>query len=202
VRHVVLTLYAFAPLLLILTGCGYRFQDQKSSDGPLTISIPYIKGDDEGQLNTELARVLSNDPHFEYRQNGGAVVLEVAVIADGNDRIGYRYDRNPTSGKRRKNIVGTENRRTLTAEVKLIDTYTQEVLIGPVHVKARADYDYINPNSIRDLTFISSSGKTETVIDFSLGQLDSVEGAHDDSSVPIYRQLAQKIVDGVVSQGW
>lgn len=185
-----------------MVGCGYRFQDEKSDEGRVTVSIPYIKGDVEGQLNAELARMLSTDPHFEYRQNGGMVVLEVAIINDGDDRIGYRYDRNPSSGKRRKNIVATENRRHLTAEVKLIDSYTQEVLIGPVHIKARADYDYVDSNSVRDLTFTNSSGVTQTVIDFSLGQLDSIEGAHDDAGRPIYQMLAQKIVDGLVSQGW
>jgi hypothetical protein len=185
-----------------MAGCGYRFQDKESDGGPVTISIPYIKGDIEGQLNTELARILSADPHFEYRQNGGMVILEVAVINDGDERIGYRYDRNPSSGKRRQNIVATENRRNLTVEMKLIDSYTQEVLIGPVHVKARSDYDYVDSNSVRDLTFTNSAGLTQTVINFSLGQLDSIEGAHDDAAIPIYRQLAQKIVDGLVSQGW
>lgn len=182
--------------------CGYRFQEDKSTEKVVTISIPYIKGDIEGQLNMELVRVLSSDPHFEYRQNGGMVVLEVAVVNDDDERIGYRYDRNPSTGHRRQNIVGTENRRNLTVEVKLIDSYTEEVIIGPVHVKARADYDYIDSNSIRDLTFTNSAGRTQTVINFSLGQLDSTEGAHDDAAVPIYRQLAQKIVDGIVSQGW
>ncbi len=185
-----------------MIGCGYRFQDEKPPEGPVTINVPYIRGDIEGQLNTELTRILSNDPHFELRQNGGMVVLEVAIINDGNERIGYRYDRNPSSGKRRKNIVGTENRRNVTAEVKLIDSYTQETIIGPVHVKARADYDYVDSNSVRDLTFTNSAGTTQTVINFSLGQLDAIEGAHDDAVGPIYRQLAQKIVDGIVSQGW
>ncbi len=182
-------------------GCGYRFEEKQSEEERVTISIPYIKGDNEGRLNTELVRVLSEDPHFEYRQNGGMVTLEVLIINDGDDRIGYRYDRNPSSGKRRKNIVATENRRHMTAEVKLIDAYTQEVLIGPVHVKARADYDYVDSNSVRDLTFTNSSGATETIIDFSLGQLDSIEGAHDDAGTPIYRTLAQKILDGLISQG-
>ncbi len=185
-----------------MVGCGYRFQDEKLSEGPVTITVPYIRGDIEGQLNTELARILSSDPHFELRQNGGKVTLEVAVINDGNERIGYRYDRNPSSGKRRQNIIATESRRNLTVEVKLIDSYTHETIIGPVQVKARADYDYVDSNSVRDLTFTNSGGAAQTVIDFSLGQLDAIEGAHDDAAIPIYRQLAHKIVDGIVSQGW
>ncbi|MBI3236663.1 MAG: hypothetical protein HYZ48_03045 [Chlamydiales bacterium] len=186
----------------LLTACGYRFEDKDSADGPVTISVPYIKGDVEGRLNGELIRLLSADPRFEYRQNGGTVRLEASVIDDANERIGYRYDRNPSSGRRRKNIVATENRRILTVEVKLIDSYTGEALIGPLHVKARADYDYVDPNSVRDLTFTNSEGESEKVLNFSLGQLDSIEGAHDDTAPALYRQLAHKIVEGLVNQGW
>ncbi len=195
-------LIVIIPFLTLVMGCGYRFQDKRPDDGPVSISIPYIKGDVEGQLNTELARILSNDPHFDYVQNGGMVQLEVVVVSDGDERIGYRYDRDPNSGKRRVNIVGTENRRNLIVDVKLIDAYSQEVLIGPIQVKGRADYDYVDSNSIRDLTFTNSKGLTQTVINFSMGQLDSIEVAHDDAFTPIYRQIAQKIVDGIISQGW
>lgn len=169
-----------------------------SQETVASISIPYIKGDSDGQLNNALAQAIASSGQFDYVQNGGEYLLDVAITSDGDSRIGYRYDRNPTSGKRRKNIVGTENRRTLVAEVKLIDNQTQETLIGPQVVKGYSEYDYVDSNSIRDLTFINSDGEPETVLDFSLGQLDSIEGAHDDSSIVAYRHLAQKIVDGIV----
>lgn len=191
-----------ALLILLSSSCGYRFPEERLSEEPVTISVPYIKGDVEGQLNTELVRILAQDPRFDYRQKGGTLTLEVAVISDGNERVGYRYDRSPSSGKRRQNIIGTENRRTLNVEVKLIDSRTQEVLIGPVHVKGEAEYDYIDSDSIRDLTFENAHGAMQTIMTFSMGQLDSVEGAHDATASSIYRQLAEKIVDGLVAHGW
>jgi hypothetical protein len=163
-----------------------------------SISIPYIQGDGEGELNAELAKALSSSGMYDYMQNDGELILQASIIADGDNRIGFRFDRKPTSGKLRDNIVGTENRRSMSVQVTLIDAHTQETILGPQIITANADYDYVDSNSIRDLTFTTTHGKPEKVLDFSLGQLDSVEGAHDDTSIVLYRQLAQKIVDGLI----
>jgi outer membrane lipopolysaccharide assembly protein LptE/RlpB len=186
--------------LLALVGCGYHFEDAKAVGGPVTISVPYIKGDPDGMLGSEIVRALSTSGQFDCVQTGGMVILEAVITADGDDRIGFRFDRDPTTGVLRDNIVGTENRLTVSATVKLVDAHTNEILIGPQIVKAYADYDYVDSNSIRDLTFFTPSGVPQKVLDFSLGQLDSVEGAHDDAFAVIFRHLAQKIVDGLIAQ--
>lgn len=191
----------FFSFLALCSGCGYHFQGGVKDD-PSTISVSYIKGDDSGRMNAMLGYQLATLPHLEYRKDGGVLDLQVTLLGDDDQRIGYRYDRNPSTGRRRKNIVGIENRRIVVAEVKLVDTRTEKVLMGPVQIVGRADYDYIDPNSIRDLTFTNSEGKTATVMNFSLGQLDSVEGGHDDAGVAVYRQLAQKIGDALVCYGW
>ena len=180
---------------LLLGGCGYHTREGEE----MTISVPFIKGDGDGRLTSEVIRAISATGCFEFRKNNGNKELQVSILSDGDERIGYRYDRNPTTGELRKNIIGTENRETITVEVKLIDTYTQEVILGPEVISASADYDYVDSNSIRDLTFIQPNGHPTTIIDFSLGQLDSIEGAHDDAQTPIFRKLAQKIVDGLMS---
>ena len=184
--------------LLFLSGCGYHFDNEETRGSVTTISVPYIKGDLEGHLNTELIRALSNSGHFDCVQNGGQFILEVSIVGDSDNRIGYRFDRDPETGKLRDNVIGTENRRTILANISLIETYTHNAVFGPQTVKAYADYDYVDSNSIRDLTFITPQGVPEKVLDFSLGQLDSVDGAHDDASIVIYRYLAQKIVDGLI----
>ncbi len=188
----------FLYMLLTTAGCGYRFDGGEIEGRTVTISVPYIKGDLEGHLNAELIRALNNSGYFDCIQNGGELLLEATIIGDGDDRIGYRFDRNPESGELRDNIVGTENRRTMIATVTVIDTSTHAAVIGPQTVKAYTDYDYVDSNSIRDLTFITPETGPQKVLDFSLGQLDSVEGAHDDTSTLIYRRLAQNIVDGML----
>ncbi len=186
--------------LALLCGCGYHSEGGEDKGKVVTVSVPYIKGDGEGLLNSELVKALSASGMFDYVQNGGELILEAAIVADGDERIGYRYDRNPTTGKRRKNIVGTENRRAMSAQVSLIDAYSHEVLVGPQVIRSTSDYDYVDSNSIRDLTFTTPQGVPERVLDFSLGQLDSVEGAHDDTNEVVYRLLAQRIVDGLIVQ--
>jgi hypothetical protein len=186
------------PCMLLAAGCGYHFDGNEIQSKTATISIPYIKVDLQGHLNTELVRALNHSGHFDCVQNGGELLLEASIIGDGDDRIGYRFDRNPQSGELRDNIIGTENRRTIIALVTLIEASTHAAIFGPQTVKAHADYDYVDSNSIRDLTFITKKTVPEKVLDFSLGQLDSIDGAHDDTSTLIYRHLAQKIVDGLL----
>lgn len=184
--------------VLITAGCGYHFDGGELEGRTVTISIPFIKGDLEGHLNTELVRALSNSGFFDCVQNGGELLLEATIIGDGDDRIGYRFDRSPETGELRDNIIGTENRRTIIATVTVIDTSTHVTVLGPQTVKAHADYDYVDSHTIRDLTFVTRETGPRKVLDFSLGQLDSVDGAHDDATMLIYRRLAQKIVDGLL----
>lgn len=183
-------------LLTVLAGCaGYHFdhEEAKTSLSCISVNIPYIKGDNEGVLLTALARSLGESPVFEYAYSGGDCALQVAIIADSDERVGFRYDRDPTTGERRSNIIGTENRRALAAEIKLVDESTQEVLAGPEVIRVTTDYDYFDGNSIRDLV-VFSEGAPRTAMNFSLGQLDSFEGAHDDTNRPIYTMMAEKIV--------
>lgn len=184
-------------LLSCLFGCGYHFCQK--NDEQITINVPFVKGDATGRLTSEIIQALSTTGHFELRKGDANLQLLIAIVSNSDDRIGYRYDRNPTTGKRRKNIVGTENRETLNVEVKLVDSYTKEIILGPEIISVAADYDYVDSNSILDLTFLDPKGKAATIIDFSLGQLDSIEGAHDDAQIPLFRKLAQKIVDGLES---
>ncbi len=184
--------------LLLLSSCGYHFDGGEPEARTVTISVPYIKGDLEGYLSAELVKALTDSGRFDCVQSGGELVLDVAITGDGDDRIGYRFDRNPQTGELRDNIIGTENRRTINAVVSLIDVYTHTTVLGPQAVKADADYDYVDSNSIRDLVFFDPHERPQRVLDFSLGQLDSYTGAHDDTSPVIYRYLAQKIVEGLL----
>ncbi|MGL5263897.1 MAG: hypothetical protein ACRDAI_04895, partial [Candidatus Rhabdochlamydia sp.] len=73
---------------------------------------------------------------------------------------------------------------------------------GPFQVKANADFDCINFDSLADVAVVLPGQKPQRMIDFSLGQLDSVEGAHDDSAQVVYKILARKIVEGLLAQKW
>jgi hypothetical protein len=183
--------------LTMLCSCGYHAVD---SDMKTTLSIPYVKGDEQGQLTSALIRQLNNSNLYEFVSSEGDLTLKVAIVDDSNDTIGFRYDRSEISGKIEQNLMETENRHTVIAEVTLLKSLTDEIMLGPVIVSASTDYDFIDVNSLRELAFITPSGRPEKVINFSLGQLDSVEGAQDASLQPVYQQLSQKIIstlDGI-----
>jgi hypothetical protein len=165
----------------------------------MSISIPYVEGDNQGALTAEIIRQLDQSGIYDFVRKDGDLVLKVALVADSSGPIGYRYDRKEKSGKVEHNIMATENRRTLTAQVTLSSPATDEVAFGPLNIAASTDYDFVEVDSLKELSFIYD-GKREKVMTFSLGQLDSVEGAQDAALVPIYRQLAQKIVAAIEKQ--
>ncbi len=186
-------------LLVTLSSC-YHFVGSESSD-TVTISVPYVKGDTtDGRLTNALARAVGCSSRFVFVSGNSERILKVRLIHDEKEKIGYRYDRDPISGDLEKNLVPTEGRRIIQAEVSLLDGISQETLLGPVIVSAFAEYDYVNSDNLYDLTFINSSGVRETVLNFSLGQLDSIEGAEDNALDPLYDQLAQKIINGLARQ--
>ena len=103
--------------LLLLAACGYRIERGEK----VAISVPYVVNDYEGALTEELARAISRTANFHYTKDHGDWILNAKILKTYNDRIGYRYDRGDKSGKRRSNIVGTENRKEIMVEVSVID---------------------------------------------------------------------------------
>ena len=177
--------------LALLSSCGYQFVS--SAKDPISLSIPFIAGDPEALLQTELTRSLASTGGFTVKPSGGEYTLVVSLEEDEDERVGFRYDRDNTEGTLEKNLLGVENRRHVKAKVSLIKASTGEELITDEAVKAFVVYDYTDPGSPRDLVF----SEKQSVMQFSLGQLDSYEGAFDSSSKPVFMQLAKSIAGGV-----
>lgn len=185
-------------ILCILTACGYRFDGGEK----IAVCVPYVVGDFQGELTDALVVALSETANFRYSKHSADWILKVKILGIKNDRIGYRYDRRDKSGELRKNVIGIENRKGINVEVSVENATTGKLVLGPQIIEADADYDYVDPNSLQDLSFIDpATGTRTTSIGFSLGQLDSVGAAGEDAIYPIYKRLAQKIVDGMIASG-
>lgn len=187
--------FFFAGLLLIASSCGYHFDSGPSK----TVSVSYAIGDHEGELTTALARAVSEVPGFCYVHSGGELCLQVKICGVDDEKIGFRYDRRDKSGKLRDNLVAVENRKLLRVEVTLLDS-CGKCLMGPMLVESSSDYDYADQNSLRDLSLIDAGKEDVSSVSFSLGQLDTIDGAKQDAFLPAYRDLAQKIVTGILAQ--
>lgn len=183
--------------LPLLSSCGYNLEGSREQ---ISISVPYVVGDFEGELTDAIVSTLSQSGQFRFvHDECGRWILHARIVNTNNDRIGYRYDRSDKSGKLRKNIIGVEDRRILDVEISVVDGVTGKCVLGPEIVRSEAEYDYVDDNSLKDLSFIDSFGIRQTSIAFSLGQLDSVGVAGEDALMPLYRRAARKIVDGLIA---
>ena len=188
------------PLLLLLcsacalTGCGYHLQDTPR----LSMSIPYVCGDEEGKLTDALVKQVARSCEFVYAPNRtGTLVLEGEIIKDTREYIGFQFDRRPVSGERVNRLVPNEERREVTVRLTLFDARTGKIIYGPFDVKESSDYDFVDPDSLRDVSFIDRRGRRQSSLFFSLGQLDSREGAGQVALDPLYKKLAYVVVEGL-----
>ena len=188
----------FSGLLLLTISCGYRWQ-QEGAYAP-SISVPFIKGDEDGQLSSEVARAFALSGVDQLRSHEGNYRLKIAVIDSCSETVGFRKDRQKVNGKNKRNMVACEARKTLKAEVTLLKGNGEEVIFGPEMIEADVDFDYVDSDCYKDLTFVDPEGITQAVLPFSLGQLEPYESAQDAAMCPLYRSLAQKIVDMVSSK--
>jgi len=104
------------------------------------------------------------------------------------------WDRDPINNTDLGVFYPIEDSRECIAKVELVDSKTNKAVITPFFVKASADYDYVNPTVRQAVEFTTPSDGTQSVLQYSLGQLDSQEGADKESFNPIYNKLAKKIV--------
>ncbi|QVL57936.1 MAG: hypothetical protein KFB93_02330 [Simkaniaceae bacterium] len=176
----------------LLTACGYHTGVEEE-----TLSVPYFNGDTNGALTDTVIKVLAASGDFRYTDRKGNLLLKGTIISDTNENIGYQFDRDPVSGQRIHRLVPNEGRREITVEITLTDSRTQKVIYGPVRVSAHGDYDFVDSDSLRDTSFINTAGTRESSLFFSMGQLDSIDGAKATSLDPIHRSLALKIVEGI-----
>ncbi|MBM3207497.1 MAG: hypothetical protein FJZ57_02680 [Chlamydiae bacterium] len=191
--------FVFLIVFAFLTSCGYRFSPMEYEGEKVSISIPYIQGDPEASLNNQLISTLTSSGRFSYVQSDSDYFLQVVILSDNNDLIGYRYDRDKVSGARKQNILSVENRRIISSQVTMYNSRSGQVVFGPVPISATVDYDYVDYGSPKDLNTNTSSGTIPT-IRYSYGQLDTVEGAHDDASLYVYKKLSQKILECVANR--
>lgn len=177
-------------LLPLLNSCGYHWG---SMDSEKSIAIPYVYGDEDGSFSSELIHCFASGG--SYVREGAPHRLEVAIVQTQNETISYRIAPQKIDGKVKKQIVGDQDRKIVTAEFSLFEG--EKLVFGPHRVQASIDYDYYNGDSYQDLSF-EYGGKRLTALAFSLGQLESSEAAQQAASLPLYKRLSKKIFDCVI----
>ena len=184
-------------LLLSSTSCGYHLV---TTENP-TITIPYIKGDIDGKLTSVLAYSISAETPLRYQVENGRYQLLGEIVSTQYEKIGFQYDRNETTGNLQDRLNQIEERRLISLRVELIDTLTGENLLGPETLSMYSDYDFVDSDSIRDLSLTSPTGRPISVLQFSMGQLGAFEDARNEAAIPLYRKLAKRLSNAILNQG-
>jgi len=187
-------------LSFFVAACGYQWAPECSEATRPSFMVPFAVGDEDGTLTAELISTLASSGIGTVVHKGADYRLQVEILNHNNETIGFRRDPQKVNNKVKKNLLAIEGRKILEIEATIYRSESEEIVFGPYHLTAQADYDYVDGDSLQDLTFVSN-GQLVSVLPFSLGQLEPIESAQEAAVKPIYRRLAKKIVD-VISAEW
>lgn len=169
-------------LALLTTSCsGWRLAEEMQTNNLKTISIPFISGDGSGALTQELANAFERQSTLKYVYNKSDYIIQVTILDKKNRNIGFH-------AKSSTSVVPWETRKTVLAEVSLIDTTSGKTIIGPSYIESSVVFDHQN-YSLNNEINVSS-----------LGQLNDIDTASDVVYIPFYRTLADKIVGYVTNK--
>ena len=182
----------------VLTGCGYRWEPNYPHAERPSVSVPFVTGDEDGRLTAAIIQTLGSSGLVDVVSSEGNYRLQVSILSNSVENIGYRQDPQKVDGKVRTTLLASEGRKTIAIEASLYRG--DEIAYGPYQIASDAEYDYVDGDSIRDLTFVNPAGTLVTVLPFSLGQLESLESAQEGVSRPLYSRLAQKVVEAISSE--
>ncbi|MBX9744121.1 MAG: hypothetical protein K2X08_02790 [Chlamydiales bacterium] len=184
--------------LLLLTACGYHWQEPSLLGHRPSINISFITGDEDGLFTHELVQAITASGVANVSLREGDYRLDVSILRTAGERTGFRKDQQKVDGKIQRYMVACEARKIVAIEAVLCAPGTDEVVFGPYQIEADVDFDCIDQDSYKDLTFINPHGVAQAVLPFSLGQLEPYEAAQRAAARSLYAQLAQKIVDVII----
>jgi hypothetical protein len=179
-------------ILFLLTGCAYHYAFYENS---YSLHVPYVTGDEKGILTNEIIRALSSgSTHAYLNEDQAQILLKIEIVEKNYNTIGFQQVMAKDQPK--KSLVPIEERTFLKAKVHL-ENKQGCPLIDPYYISAYYDYDFVQQDDYNDLSFVNNEGIRETVLKFSLGELESLPSAQEAAVVPLYRKLAQKIIDSL-----
>ena len=164
------------------SSCGYRYLTR--SNTPYTIFIPYIEGDMDGNLTNILIQRIADLGYFTQVSGVSDFIIQARIKSNVIDPIGFQF----ASKNRDKNIIANENRHTIELEFSILSGKTQEKLFGAYFIRESIDYDFLD-----QYPWKHSTQRKESTVNFSLGQLDSREGALSSSVDPLFHKITDKM---------
>lgn len=164
---------------LSVAGCSNVRLAQCVQEAPLTIAVPYVRGDKDGSFTSALVEAVHCQPGLSVSEEG-QYQLVVALLDDKEEKIGFRYQpRKLKAGK--KDLILSETRAKALAEVTVRNRHTGETVAGPAYILGSSEYDHQDNTIDNDINALS------------LGQLSDVDTAQDVTHISLDRDLSRKI---------
>lgn len=182
---------SFTCCFLSFLSCGYQTGIGDCKHLGSKICVPYVEGDRKGLLTSQLVYSLKKSGLFS-ESSKGAITLKVKICKSLDQEIGYREDFKNLKNEYR--VIVDEKRKVMMVEASLCK-YDQ-VVWGPKKIRTFVDYDFVDPDSLDDLSFILNDQRVTTLA-FSLGQLSPQDSSLDSAIPSLYQKLAEKIVDQI-----
>src|SRR5262249_16699121 len=151
-------------MMFAFVSCGYRAME--IPECTYSVLVPYVKGDVDGSLTSAIIKEIAASGIYRYQPYSSNYTLEVIILDDYFDHIGYRFDRSK-KGKLKHEIIPVETRGGVLVEVVLVDSISSCVIKGPVRLQTSIEFDH-DYYTIRNQVNI-----------FSLGQLTDIDSAED-----------------------
>ncbi len=195
----------------LLVGCSSArsLSFNTSEYTPLKVCIPLIEGDKQGQLTAMVIRKLCSQSmtwNYEPVQSRADYVVHLAIINAESNPLGFKYDSlnvydsshiSDFIDVRVDRLVQDEVRRVIVLEGRLCKGVKNKQVGDSFRVEGSCDYDYLNSYAVFDAAFINQEGDLESVLDFSLGQLDGLDGAQTTSTEALYSDVADNFIEGL-----
>lgn len=178
--------------MFLLSSCSYHVIGMNENVA-VAIAVPYVEGDFKGFFTEALIHALGSSSNLVFDPHADKKLL-ISIIEEKTEKIGYRYDRK-LDGALKKNLLPTENRQKIKFKLEIVNRSTKKVEFGPFEIADDIDFDYVEEDSLKDLSFIDPAGQRITALSFSLGQLESSGAAEDAAKQALYRKAAKRLVE-------
>jgi len=170
---------------LLLTGCQYQFVQPKNQPTvELSFKGPFTSASFEEEMRLELQRSTG----YQVVNRNGRYLVEINVDQLRKDTIGFLHDRQPLTGEVIDRLFPNEGRAVLGAKITIIDKHDLKSMIENRRLFASADFDFTNPNTLRDTQY-----EGQPLVEYSLGQFDSEYGAYDVAHAIAKKNLAKQL---------
>ena len=177
-------------LVILCSSCSYHFVDSSRS---YSFNILPIKGDQDSLLLSSLTAEIMKNSQFIYSAFNSQYDVEIIFKQLDTDHVDYQYQTEAVSNEIINRLSPVEGEHDLIVSFSLTNKNNRKKVLGPIEFRQIVNYDFSDYRSYNDLTFIDLQGQSQTVLNYSLGQLAAEDDARASAKVAAYKAIAKKI---------